>query len=109
TKRGLWSLFGAHALLECDAESDVTVDLPPDEYVRCVRVSRLDFQATLFPMNIAEQPAVLAERRLEIQIHQVHQDHNGIHHKPLSPVFHSDLDQSEDTDVPYTLDNRESM
>ncbi|RHY01015.1 hypothetical protein DYB36_009753 [Aphanomyces astaci] len=108
TKRGLWSLFGAHALLECDAESDLTVDLPPDEYVRCVRVSRLDFQATLFPMNIAEQPAVLAERRLEIQIHQ---DHNGsIHHKPLlSPVFHSDLDQSEDTDVPYTLDNRESM
>ncbi|KAF0714406.1 hypothetical protein AaE_011580 [Aphanomyces astaci] len=77
TKRGLWSLFGAHALLECDAESDVTVDLPPDEYVRCVRVSRLDFQATLFPMNIAEQPAVLAERRLEIQIHQDHQDHNA--------------------------------
>ncbi|KAH9162578.1 hypothetical protein LEN26_000906 [Aphanomyces euteiches] len=68
-KGGLWSVHGAASLLSPDGayESDVTVEVPPDVYTRCVRISRLDFQATLYPMHIIEKPAVLAERRLEIQ------------------------------------------
>ncbi|RHY10349.1 hypothetical protein DYB36_011019 [Aphanomyces astaci] len=69
TTAGLWSVFGANSLIAPDGsfESDVTVHVPNDVHVRCLRIPRLEFQATLYPMHIAENPAVLAERRLDLQ------------------------------------------
>ncbi|EQC36145.1 hypothetical protein SDRG_06261 [Saprolegnia diclina VS20] len=69
TTAGLWSVHGANALLVPDGsyESDITVEVPSDVYVRCLRISHLDFQATLYPMQIASDASVLQLRRVEIK------------------------------------------
>ncbi|KAF0694988.1 Aste57867_14157 [Aphanomyces stellatus] len=67
TEAGLWSVHAANSLLDVDFESDVTVQVPNDVHVQVLRVPRLDFQATLYPMRLVEDPTVLVERRLDIQ------------------------------------------
>ncbi|RQM29519.1 hypothetical protein B5M09_010337 [Aphanomyces astaci] len=105
TMAGLWSVFGANSLIAPDGsfESDVTVHVPNDVHVRCLRIPRLEFQATLYPMHIAENPAVLAERRLDLHqlvaptaISVVVDDIPT----PTTANFQSDMDA---TQVPYEL------
>ncbi|ETW01997.1 hypothetical protein H310_06515 [Aphanomyces invadans] len=110
TKGGLWSVFGADSLLAADGsyESDVTVEIPPDVHVRCLRIPRLEFQSTLFPMHIVEKPTMLAERRLDLQNSKKDLGAADVVLDVATPTanFQSDMDA---TQVPYHLSTRESM
>ncbi|CAK4089833.1 unnamed protein product [Aphanomyces euteiches] len=63
---GLWTVLGVNSLIQVDGDyrSDVTVTIPCD-YLRCLRISRLEFQKMLRPVSLSKKHSVLNTRRRE--------------------------------------------
>ncbi|OQS05475.1 hypothetical protein THRCLA_02395 [Thraustotheca clavata] len=109
-KSGLWSVLFANSLLVPDGsfEADISVDVPANTYVRCLRISHLDFQSTLYPMQIADNANVLQQRREEIKKQPSTEDIVLTIPSPKfgAPGFQSDVSTPN---APYMLTTRESI
>ncbi|ETW01998.1 hypothetical protein H310_06516 [Aphanomyces invadans] len=62
---GLWTVLSAHSLLgaEGDVRSDMTATVARASYTRCLRISRLEFQRMLRPVQLTNNTSELTLKR----------------------------------------------